>query len=143
MNRFHGYVLGLVALLAMMGCDSTPPTGTVTGTVKLQGKAVNGGTISFVAKTGGIPVGAFIGKDGTYRAENVPAGEVLVSVQSPVEESEADGQIIKNQGKEGKAAAPKPKPMIYPPQYADPGTSNLKTTVKPSAETTFDVDMTK
>ncbi|MGL6072840.1 MAG: carboxypeptidase-like regulatory domain-containing protein [Fimbriiglobus sp.] len=136
-----GFVLCL-ALGLLAGCSSEPATGTVTGNVKYDGKPASGGTITFMAKSGGIPASAIINADGTYRAEGVPAGEVMVAVLSPVDEAESDPVSIKNQGKTGKAPPP-PKKPAYPIKYAEFGSSGFSTNVKASSETKYDVEMKK
>ncbi len=134
--------VGLTAF-ALAGCSSEPATGTVVGTVTLDGKPVAAGLVSVLPAVGGTPVMATIGPDGRYRAEDVPAGDVLVAVISPPSE-EVDGAILKKQpNAKGPPPAP-PKPKVqYPLKYADAGTSGLKTTVKPQAEVTFDIPMKK
>ena len=142
-----GLLAGL--LVAAGGCGGEPKTGEVTGTVKLDGKAVTAGTVSFQPKAGGVPVMAEIGPDGTYTALSVPVGDVLVGVQPPGDA--AAGEVIKNRGKGGDAkgkAAPPPAPppaVKFPPKYADAGASGLSVVVKDRAaegQTTYDVVMT-
>ena len=134
-------LVGLGAVV-LAGCSSEPPVGSVAGLVTLDGKPVGGGSVSLLAATGGTPVMADIGADGRYKADNVPAGDVLVAVISPP--PDGDAAIVKNQGAKGPTAPPKPK-VQYPQKYTDPGTSGLRVTVKPLAEgaVTFDIPMKK
>lgn len=66
-------------VLAPLGCGRS--TGTVTGTVSLEGKPLPAGQISFVPASGPA-VSAPINKDGTYTASGVPTGEVKVTVET-------------------------------------------------------------
>jgi hypothetical protein len=146
-----------VACLAGLfaGCSSEK-TGTVTGKVTLNGKPVSGGTISFQAKSGGVPVTAFIAPDGTYRVELVPAGEVLIGVWSAPSEGAARGEVIKKSGSappegggakappppEAPSAAPAADKLEIPARYSDPGASGLTATVR-EGENTHEVTLTK
>ena len=134
--------LWLLGAVVLAGCSSEPPVGSVAGLVTLDGKPVEGGAVSLLAATGGTPVMADIGTDGRYKADNVPAGQVLVAVISPP--PEGDAAIVKNQGAKGPPPVPKPK-VQYPQKYSDSGTSGLRVTVKPLAEglVTFDIPMKK
>jgi hypothetical protein len=70
---------GLVVLVFVAGCGRTgPPTATLEGSVTLDGKPLEKGTISFVSqeKTGGSATAEIVA--GPYRAEHVPRGKVLV-----------------------------------------------------------------
>ncbi len=148
MTRYLALLAGLVA--ATVGCSNAPPTGTVVGTVTYDGKPLADTPVYFVGATGGESIGATTDADGKYKALNVPAGEVLVSVRGSYTPSDS-AEVIKKMGqgenKKGIAAPPLPKsnkPGI-PARYGEPSTSNLKTTVKPDAqgETTYDISLTK
>lgn len=137
----------LFAVVFTIGCSAEPPVGTVTGTVTLNGKPAKGGMISFMPASGGVPVTAAFDSNGIYKAENVPAGPVMVSVESLPDDSAAVGQKMKETGQNpGKGpASPAVKPMAYPARYAQFESSGLKTSVKPNRDglTNFDVPMTQ
>lgn len=69
-----------VALLALVPLGCGRSTGTVTGTVSLDGKALPAGQISFIPSSGPA-VSAQI-KDGAYTVAGVPTGEVKVTVET-------------------------------------------------------------
>jgi hypothetical protein len=137
----------LSAVVFTIGCSGEPPVGTVTGTVTFNGKPAKGGMISFMPAAGGVPVTVTIDGNGIYKAESVPAGPVMVSVESLPDDSAAVGQKLKESGQNPTKgpASPAAKPMAYPPRYAQFESSGLKTTVKPNRDglTTFDVPMTQ
>src|SRR5262245_32782471 len=92
---------------ALIGCAGEA-VGSVTGKVTLgNGSPVTEGTISFIPPSG-IPVTTLIQSDGSYRAENVPAGGVLVTVAGPpsMPEDIEHQKVIKEAG--GKGLAPPP-----------------------------------
>lgn len=137
-----------LAVLGAGGCSNQPKTGTATGKVTFDAKPLPGAVVSFVSKDGGTPATAMTDAAGAYSAASVPAGEVLVSVSVPSANSAETGEIIKKMGsgenKKGPSGPP-PAPIKLPPRYADPGTSGLKTTIKPDAEgpTTYDIPLTR
>lgn len=135
----------MTAVLGIGGCGGEP-VGMVSGLVTLDGKPVDGGTVSFLPPAGGIPVTTAIGNDGRFTATGVPVGEMMVGVQSPGDNTPTAGEIIKNQGaKSGPQAAPPKPPMRFPDKYADPSASGLKVAVKPERDgmVTFDIPMKK
>src|SRR5262249_30124242 len=111
----------LVVMLALAGCGGG--TGTLTGKVTLNDHPVGGGTVTFFSPGKGNVV-ADIHEDGSYTAENLPAGDVKVAVETesakPVTMSPranpghltpptnaelppgADSSIYKTQAKKGK-----------------------------------------
>ena len=135
---FSTIVVGLA-----IGCSTEPATGTVTGKVTLDGKAVASGTITFMSKTGNAPVAASIDTNGSYTATGVQIGDVMVSVVSLPDGPEG-GNVIKKSGQEtGKRSPPPEAPKnLLPARYADPGTSGLTTTVKEGTNQ-YDIPLTK
>jgi hypothetical protein len=73
-------VVAAVALLA--GCSGRPATGTVAGTVTLDGQPLKAGTIKFVPEDPKIDPVLVDVVDGNYTAE-VPVGTVKIEVSSP------------------------------------------------------------
>lgn len=80
----------LAALLAAAGCAEElgvdrPPTAEVRGSIRIAGRPVRGGWVEF------IPLGATLGNlrttplgpDGTFRADGVPVGEVVIGLAHP------------------------------------------------------------
>jgi hypothetical protein len=76
--RIHPLLLPLAMLL--VGCGG-PGGGTVTGTVTLDGRLVNHGTVAYQSANGKV-VSAMIRPDGTYEAVGVPVGEAVITVQT-------------------------------------------------------------
>jgi hypothetical protein len=156
-SRVGAIVTGACLVGLFAGCASEK-TGTVTGKVILDGKPVTGGSVSFLTKSGGIPVTAFIEADGSYRVERVPVGEVLIGVLSPPPDSAAPGEAIKKTGgatggaerapdntkgsPPNPTAAPVADKLLIPVRYNDPGTSGLTTNVK-EGENSYDITLTK
>src|SRR4051794_40985259 len=98
----------LGAALALSGCGGGK--GDVSGVVKLKGKAVPGGTITFFGEERGAwssPIKA----DGTYAVADVSSGKVFIAVVAPM--------AIAMPG------APEVKEIPIPPRYADRKTSGL------------------
>jgi len=76
-------VLSLVLLVGVIGCSKR---GTVYGKVTYDGKPVTHGIITFHPEKGnGIPVDIV---DGEYKAEKVPAGPVIVTVDTTLKRKE-------------------------------------------------------
>lgn len=80
--RATGAFLLAATLAFATGCGQK--TATVKGVVKVDGKPLPNGSVSFRSSTG-LVVDAPIQSDGTYTAPNVPVGEaqVLVSAMDP------------------------------------------------------------
>ena len=116
-----------LAVAAAAGCGG-PPVGSVAGTVTVDAKPVDGGFISFAHPSGKV-VTARIEAGGTYRADDVPVGEVAVSVTPPP--GAEDPQV-----KKGATGRPPTRPAPpWPERYTDPVTSGLKFTVQAGANT--------
>jgi hypothetical protein len=117
----------------LTGCNSAKD-GTVQGKVTVDGTPANGGFVVFTPSGGGQGISGIIQADGTYRAVEVPLGQVKVSVTPP---PKATGTAPPIAGMEppGGAAG---KPVPIPPKYAAPNTSGLSTTVT-GGTNTYDV----
>jgi hypothetical protein len=70
-----------VVILCTVGCGKS--RGTLSGTVKLGDKSVASGSVVVVAEDGIETTQGTISPDGTYKVENVPFGQVKISVHSP------------------------------------------------------------
>jgi hypothetical protein len=82
MNSVRLIVVSFTLLIPTfsLGCgNSSPPTATVSGHVKLDGVDLEGGRIQFASAGGGLPVEGDI-KGGKYEVAKVPTGEVKVSI---------------------------------------------------------------
>jgi hypothetical protein len=117
---FLAAVLGFV-----VGCGSQA-TGTITGTVTLDGAPVKAGMIVFIPADG-IPRHGDIQPDGSYRVDNVPVGDAIVVINPPPVEDPNRHMRIKEQ-KDAPPAAPVAPP--FPTKYWEMSTSDLRCPVK-------------
>lgn len=109
----------------VLGCGSAS-TGTVTGTVTLDGAPVKAGMIVFIAADG-IPRHGDIQPDGSYRVDNVPVGDAIVVINPPPVEDPNRHMRIKEQ-KDAPPVTPPAPP--FPTKYWDMSTSDLRCPVK-------------
>ena len=141
---FAGICCSLVAV-ATLGCGSgssfpAGTTGTLKGTVTLDGAPAPAGTTVTFIHTSAVPANAIVGPDGTYTAKmagepKVLTGDYRVTVADPPqkmptnEEMAAGGQM------------PTAAKAVVPAKYNVPETSGLTVTVN-EGENTFDIAMT-
>jgi len=117
----------IVALsLGATGCGGGPPA-TVEGVVRLNGKPLDRGSVTFVPVEGGAGATASIGSGGAYAArtgslEGLEPGEYVVTVQ-------ARGDVIRN----AKGGLPMPGKLLTPAKYTTSKTSDLRATIKPGS----------
>lgn len=99
------------AFLVLSGCSK--PVGTVSGKVSYKGKEIKGGSVALVNSEGKSVMGSEITEEGTYKFENVVAGDYKVLVDTsrlaPVM------MIGAGPGMMGGKAAPLPKGAGAPP----------------------------
>jgi hypothetical protein len=105
-KRFStGTRVGLVSLLSVLvvaaGCGGGPGVGKVSGKVTYKGQPLAGGWIVFTVENGG-GANAPIQQDGSYVADNVPAGKAKVCFRAPVGGSPFEG-AFKNLPPEARA----------------------------------------
>lgn len=141
------------AAVLVVGCKGDVPRGRVYGKITVQGKAVVGATVVFIASDNSThPVD--LKPDGSYEVTGVALGPVKVSVQPAVFRAAVKGEFdpppssaakgVKDE-KAGKSAlddAPKAEktgPKI-PPTYADAEKSGLTFELK-SADQEWSVDL--
>jgi hypothetical protein len=130
-----GFAFLVGMLVATAGCGDS--SGTVSGTVTLDGDAITFGNVVFHGE--GRVAQANIQPEGTYTATRVPLGEVVVTVQTyplPPQVRPPDAPLEKTQTP-GKA-----RYVPIPPNYADSKLSPLRYTVAPGAQT-HDIKLTK
>ncbi len=106
---------GLVVLVLVAGCGRTTfPFATVEGSVALDGRPLEKGTISFVSQenTGGSAAAEIVA--GQYRAQKVPRGKVLVYLHA----THSTGRMVA--ANTNKYAPPQPEIInIIPHKYRD------------------------
>lgn len=142
LRRGGGMLLCALLLFPLaLGCGR--PKGTVIGKVTYKGKAVEKGFVTFVPGKG-TPVNAEIQSDGSYRAENVPVGEMQVCIQPPQTMlTEPPSKTMPKDPKEYKKikeAMKEGKKRSIPQKYATPGKSELAYTVKEGSQN-YDIDL--
>lgn len=110
----------------LIGCGPAgPPSGTISGTVTLNGQPLSAGVVVFNNTAAGIGADAPLNASGEYRLDTpIPAGPYDVAIQPPP--APPPDQM-------GQATA-QPKSPI-PNKYLDPKTSGLKTTIHAGANT--------
>jgi hypothetical protein len=150
-------VLSCAALVGVMpGCAKPKPRAKVTGTVKLNGKPLPGGMVSFALDDGtNVSAGTNIRKDGTYEVANAPIGKCKVAVKTshlnttptPVVTAPAAGAGVNMQPKQtlvpGASGDPKMGTQYTPiaAKFEDVTKSGLEFEVKPG-ENNFDIPVT-
>ena len=104
------------ALVLLSGCGGpSETTGTVSGTVTLDGKPVATGEIGFISAEGFSAI-AEIGSDGSFTVEeNMPVGKYIVTVNPPA--------LMEAPGEEGDTATL--AESAVPDGYSDEGTSDV------------------
>jgi hypothetical protein len=80
-NAFNFFLCSALIGL-MLGCSANSTTGTVTGTVTLDGEPLKTGNIRFDPADGRTSTSDAIIKDGKFTAK-VPPGDKRVSISSP------------------------------------------------------------
>ena len=126
-------------LLGLAGCTGTP-TGSVSGKVTYQGKAVRHGTVMFVGSNSLAAYGA-IGDDGQYSIPKVAAGPAKITVSSPdpkggggrARKGDKDAPDVPIRGEEVRAEVKGWFPL--PDEYGDLSRSKLTFEVKPGPNT--------
>jgi hypothetical protein len=81
MVRVSGVVF-CAFVVAMAGCEPESRMITVTGTVTIDGKAPENGSISFIPLDGMAPTAGAVIEDGKYKSE-APLGESKVEIRVP------------------------------------------------------------
>lgn len=124
----------LTVLLTACGSSvEEVPTGTVSGTVTLDGKPLSGARVNFISGTAGAGAYADLQQDGTYAiSEPIAAGDYKVYLSSPglgdAPPDESGNQDLKNALKD------------VPQKYQSDQTTELQTVIK-EGENTFDIDL--
>lgn len=136
MHRFrapaHGTRIGLAVVvmsgLVAAGCGSGGPSmGRVSGTVTYQGKALDTGTITFIATDGERPnASGSIQSGGSYSLQTTEPGDGAVVGDYRVAITDVDPTAFNTSLPGAPPSVPK---SAIPKQYHDPNTSGLTATV--------------
>jgi hypothetical protein len=135
--------LGLLAVAACGGVkeEALPNSGnSLTGRVTYKGQPLQFAAI-VITGAGGTGGGA-LNQDGTYRADNLPLGEVKIGVDTDAARGDFQSVVMaaSYKGPDANGAGKAPKFVSVPAKFADPEASGLTTTIKPGANT-FDIDI--
>lgn len=133
-------LLVFLAPVAMMaGCGSK--SGTISGKVTYQGKAVEGGSVNFLSeganstmKTGGIQ------KDGSYSVSGVPVGPAKITVQGMKARRLLIPAALQKEQGGVKEVKTEQSEVYVPPRYGKTETSDLKYDVQ-SGKQQHDIDL--
>ena len=113
----------LATLVAIAGCSNGKPTSTVNGTVKLNGKPQNVGSVNFLSKSGAAAL-AELDENGNFKVETpIEATEYKVYLGAPIPGQLAPGT---------KPSTPAAKFNVLP-KHLDPQQSSVTITLKPGA----------
>ncbi len=146
MRRVPWGALALAGLLALAGCGGAGGgKGTVTGKVTYKGKALPGGRVTFTAANKQNVV-ADIKDDGTYTAQDVPAGPAKITVHTEYLKQQGQPRGARSYAPPKDQKAPEGYQMggdpaaakhyvKIPDQYQDPDTSGLTYDVKKGDQT--------
>jgi hypothetical protein len=115
-----------LAILVAVGCG--PQFGTIEGTVTVDGKPANKGSVIFSSADNRSASGA-IQPDGSYLVENVPVGEVRVSFLQMLGGPARPGPLQNVPGLDEAPSTPAAKPVPIPRKYLNVETSGLRYTV--------------
>lgn len=132
MKRFHFLLSFVIAVIPMIGCDSSGNS-TVTGTITTtDGQVVSGGRITFTSVSPPISASSRIAPDGSYELSSVepgdgaPAGNYQVAIVSKISTAGGDNRS-------GRSVATS-KSLVHE-KYADVQTSELTAEIKPGSNT--------
>jgi len=154
-TRFVPLFLGLGVLVGLAGCSGSGGKGEVAGTVKFHGQApkFHGLQVVFLGEDGTL-ASAAVNEDGTYKAANVPAGEVKVCFGYVPPDAAKMGAEFQTGGrklaKPGEARGPAPKAKLtgsepttnpVPPPLCEHATSKLTVKVEAGKTAAFDYDI--
>jgi hypothetical protein len=135
---------GMLGLCLCIGCAKSVPSGTVTGTVTLEGKPVpEGCTVTFLSDKY-TAVGK-VGAGGAYTLldagkPKIPAATYKVGVM-PSDQRMSDAEYEKMMAA-GSAGNMPPPPAVIPDKFQNPATSGLSFTVK-EGPNTIDIELKK
>lgn len=143
MYRKYRIAAGFVLVAALIGCGGTNMVpAKISGNISYKGKPIKGGQMFFVT-TDGQSYPATISSDGTYQCNDLPIGEMIITVSTEsVSGTKADPGANTTQGKMymklqtqrpgpsggGGGGTPPPKEDLYvkiPEKYKNAKTSPI------------------
>ncbi|WP_460165422.1 carboxypeptidase-like regulatory domain-containing protein [Thermostilla marina] len=143
MKAFRIAVAVLVAALCAtsISCSDTErldlPNATLEGTITYKGQPVPYALVVVVPKAGGeLSATGNADREGHYKVEYVPVGEVLIGVNTEAGKGIAMEEAMA--AAQGPGAPPMPKMVEIPQKFFEPSTSGITTTIQEGANT-FDI----
>lgn len=137
--------VGVILLASCSGHpeERLPETGaTLEGTVAYGDQEVPFAVV-FVKGPDAMAQGK-VGEGGRYTVENVPLGRVQIGVNTDAAKGDymslTMSQSYQGPDSKGKARGPLPAFVDVPPEYADPETSGITTTINEGANT-YDINI--
>jgi hypothetical protein len=131
-----------LAAIPASGCGRDDPSNRVKGVVRLDGKALPSGTVSFWGRDGS-QVFAPISPEGEYQIANVPEGEASIAVFPDSPNPFAVKPPPRRAGAGQTAVGDQPVGAIgFPERYTDPERSGLTWRVE-KGDQTFNIDLKK
>jgi hypothetical protein len=140
-------VRGMILLLSIFVLGCSRSSGTVEGSVTIDGTKLSSGAVAFHTQHGETHQG-WLRPDGTYRVEGVPTGPTRVTITAFTRQP--DGFRLKQALPSVTEGAPmmvsersdhKGPQLRLPPEYADPDSSQLVCIVQ-SNSTKYDIELT-
>lgn len=137
---FAGVISAVLAVVTATGCGGGPAAGTiqVTGVVKLDGKPLEGATVAFLPKEGGLMATTDTDATGKFTL-NATAGNNAVTVAKAAPPGTTLDPYATVPA-EGPPPAP-PEGTVVPAKYADPKSSGLAIVVA-GGMTEINLDLT-
>ncbi len=133
----------LAAVLAAAAGCGPPPTGTVSGVVKVGGQPVANGLITFESEVGNRDVFSAAVLDGKYATGEIPAGPTKVSIvtrqANPAAPPSKEAGLMAGQA--GDRAPPPKRAAEVPGKYSSSTTSGITYEVT-KGPNTKDFDLT-
>ncbi len=137
----------ILVLAAGCGKSSNTPA-KVTGKVTYKGAPVTAGTVAFQPKEGGAMHSASIEKDGSYTLNELPVGDMAVTVETESAHNNKDSTKGGNKQYSKGGGSPMPEGFTpgggdyvkIPKKYSDPKTTPLTHSVVKGTQT-FPIDL--
>jgi hypothetical protein len=130
-------VATVVFLVLVLTAGCAKPKGSISGKVLYKDKPLTGGFITFIVANG-PSLSAKIQSNGEYRIDNVPVGEVKITIQP---ETATGADFIEKGGPRLPKTPDEMKQMMmpkaqvkFPKKYSDPQQTDLTYTVKEGSQ---------
>jgi hypothetical protein len=141
MRQIAAFSVVVVLAIGCGGGKKKDVGGSITGTIKYNGKPVNGGALMVYAKAGNKSTPFAISQEGEYHISDLPEGEYKLVIQPnvpPPSPPPAKGVDASKAAKAPKVEMPKssqPPTIKIPDKYKKAETTDLKATVTKERQT--------